>query len=1120
MIATRDEIPAKPWIDDEAEMYSGWMKMLGEGLEDLVAQSKSTGPLGNILALLGGSYLDSRARLLVECFDALHAAGVAFADDPASPDAILEVAAHARKPMGGAELAPSAESEDEPHPHPELFAPVPPAPLAEDELARFAQDAFAELAALRQSDAAPHSPSDEVPPEGDLEISQGEVARLTADAGRHAADLAAAETAIARLKAERDVARAAAPRAARRRATLELDEARLVASAPKPGSTPEAAGRADLDESDAQRPPRRRPSRRRPPRAPRASRAAGRGAPRGRARPAPSPKPADEASPAPSPKPPSTDESALEQRDAPAPSPKPPSTDASARVASAGGRLDGRVGAGAGVAAELRGPGAAGRGVRARRAPASPAPSPKPADEASPAPSPKPADEASPEESPAASTDVEAEARARRGGGGAGARDALEAAERECVAEARRQAAAREAEAAPLRDALTAATREREEADAACRSAKAADTSDEEKVRTYWVAIEKWAAEDLARRRVVEHRFDLKESGGGTDDGCFARRRGDEWQFFADARGIFEAFRGAVPNFFGCVLTTSYQIGPVLQGKNVIPGFEARLWPTDVPQELVEKAVAAMARETISKKRAAEDLARRRVVEHRYDLKESGGTAADGCFARRVGEEWQFFANARGICEAFREAFPNVFGTAKKTGAQVRSVLRGEKRVDRFEARLWPTDVPPELVEKAVAAMAKKSKKTKASKEPKETETSRGLSKWNDEVGVLREEFPAAELPTDAVEVAPVDATGSWTPEEHRDFLRGFYHGLGASGMAKFHPTRTADQIRTHAQKYFAKMASAEPGEAVAELRAALEVQSMPGSADAKERCLRELEERDDEAAAKARSKQEAAAAKESKRKRQKPKRKRQKPKKRLTRHEFTEKMERKTAEHVESLRLHEEAYGKAGLPPPKPGLTKAANSVADSVAAALPLLNEHLRLQNVGADASDSEEDGADASDAGETSGFEDDGDAHMDDVDDDVSVEDAEASSDAPTDDEGEGSTTGATDDEGEGSTTGDADATCCGAACSEMDVPGGFAAPCKCAAPPPSAGEGDLVAALVSHYEPFGDPDVLSDGSKPRSLAGLKFHPTGTFASLGGACVQIKSSTRLQCARIRMF
>ena len=39
---------------------------------------------------------------------------------------------------------------------------------------------------------------------------------------------------------------------------------------------------------------------------------------------------------------------------------------------------------------------------------------------------------------------------------------------------------------------------------------------------------EKWAAEDLARRRVVEHRFDLKESGGGTDDGCFARRRGDE----------------------------------------------------------------------------------------------------------------------------------------------------------------------------------------------------------------------------------------------------------------------------------------------------------------------------------------------------------------------------------------------------------------------------------------------------------------------------------------------------------------------------------------------------------------------------------------------------------------
>ncbi|KAH8050612.1 hypothetical protein JL722_11269 [Aureococcus anophagefferens] len=414
MIATRDEIPAKPWIDDEPEMYSGWMKMVGESLEDLVAQSKSTGPLGNILALLGSSFLESRARLLVECFDALHAAGVGVPDEPLAGDAassaILEVAAHARNPMGRAELAPSAESEDEPHP--ELFAPIPPARLGEDELAHLAEDAFAELAALRKGDDAPHSPSDE-----------------------------------------------------------------------------------------------------------------------------------------------------------------------------------------------------------------------------------------------------------------------------------------------------------------------AAATSDEEKVRAYWVAIEKWAAEDLARRRVVEHRFDLTESGGGTDDGCFARRRGDEWQFFADARGIFEAFRGAVPNFFGCVLTTSYQIGPVLRGKNVIPGFEARLWPTDVPQELVEKAVAAMAKESISKKRAAEDLARRRVVEHCYDLKESGGTAPTA--AARPGEEWQFFANAGGICEAFREAFPDLFGNALKTGAQVRSVLRGEKAIPGFEARLWPTDVPQELVEKAVAAMAKKSKKSKKRKQSKKRKKSK-----------------------------------------------------------------------------------------------------------------------------------------------------------------------------------------------------------------------------------------------------------------------------------------------------------------------------------------------------------------------------------------------------------
>jgi len=159
-----------------------------------------------------------------------------------------------------------------------------------------------------------------------------------------------------------------------------------------------------------------------------------------------------------------------------------------------------------------------------------------------------------------------------------------------------------------------------------------------------------------------------------------------------------------------------------------------------VPQELVEKAVAAMAKESISKKRAAEDLARRRVVEHRYDLKESGGTAADGCFARRVGEEWQFFANAGGICEAFREAFPDLFGNALKTGAQVRSVLRGEKGIPGFEARLWPTDVPQELVEKAVAAMAKKSKKSKKRKQSKKRKKSKE-SKDDGEV-LLRADAP------------------------------------------------------------------------------------------------------------------------------------------------------------------------------------------------------------------------------------------------------------------------------------------------------------------------------------------------------------------------------------------
>ncbi|KAK7242810.1 hypothetical protein SO694_00015213 [Aureococcus anophagefferens] len=530
-----------------------------------------------------------------------------------------------------------------------------------------------------------------------------------------------------------------------------------------------------------------------------------------------------------------------------------------------------------------------------------------------------------------------------------------------------------------------------------------------------------------------------RASGGTAADGCFARRVGEG--AVLRERGIW-AFREAFPDLFGDVRKTGNQVRSVLRGEKRVDGFEALLWPEDVPQELVEKAVAAMAKESISKKRATEDLARRRVAEHRFDLKESGGGAADGCFARRGGAEWLFFANARGICEAFREAFPKLFGTVMKTGNQVASVLRGEKAISGFEALLWPTDVPQELVEKAVAAMAKKSKKRKKSKKPKETketketetskqsketETSRGLiSKWKDEVVALREEFPARN------------------PDPRAEVLR-------------------EDGVR-------------EPGEAVAELRAALEVQSMPGTADAR--------------AVPAGARRAASRGGGARRSRPKKRRRR------ATRQEFTEKMERKTAEHAEHLRPYEQAYGKAGLPPPEPGRTKAANSVADSVAAALVLLNEHRRLQDDDDDASDSEEDGADASDAGETSGFEEDGDSHMNDVDDDVSVRGREASSDAPTDDEGEGSTTGATDDEGEGSTTGDADVTCCGAACLEMDVdvPGGFAASCKCAAPPPSAGEGDLVAALVSQYEPFDDPDVLSDGSEPRSLAELKFHPTG--------------------------
>ena len=52
--------------------------------------------------------------------------------------------------------------------------------------------------------------------------------------------------------------------------------------------------------------------------------------------------------------------------------------------------------------------------------------------------------------------------------------------------------------------------------------------------------------------------------------------------------------------------------------------------------------------------------------------------------------------------------------------------------------------------------------------------------------------------------------TGRWTAEEHRLFLQGLeQHGKGWKKIASLIKSRTVVQIRTHAQKYFQKLAKA-----------------------------------------------------------------------------------------------------------------------------------------------------------------------------------------------------------------------------------------------------------------------------------------------------------------------
>lgn len=69
---------------------------------------------------------------------------------------------------------------------------------------------------------------------------------------------------------------------------------------------------------------------------------------------------------------------------------------------------------------------------------------------------------------------------------------------------------------------------------------------------------------------------------------------------------------------------------------------------------------------------------------------------------------------------------------------------------------------------------------------------------------------PPATSPNNGPPSPASENTGRWTAEEHRLFLQGLEeHGKGWKKIASLIQTRTVVQIRTHAQKYFQKLAKA-----------------------------------------------------------------------------------------------------------------------------------------------------------------------------------------------------------------------------------------------------------------------------------------------------------------------
>jgi len=121
-------------------------------------------------------------------------------------------------------------------------------------------------------------------------------------------------------------------------------------------------------------------------------------------------------------------------------------------------------------------------------------------------------------------------------------------------------------------------------------------------------------------------------------------------------------------------------------------------------------------------------------------------------------------------------------------------------------ASTTPAAVPSQQETQPKRAEAPGSGATSAA--PQVTKSSsKSKKKKSSQVIVTMATAPSTQAPGHG---AAGENTGRWTAEEHRLFLQGLeQHGKGWKKIASLIKSRTVVQIRTHAQKYFQKLAKA-----------------------------------------------------------------------------------------------------------------------------------------------------------------------------------------------------------------------------------------------------------------------------------------------------------------------